>query len=138
MPYSEVYSALQAGVIDGAENEPVSMLTNRFYEAAGHLAPTRHLVLPMGLFISDRTFNRLSAGERAIVQAQARQAAEWERTLMADRNAAAIAEMRERHGVRVSTLDTAELRERGRVVQDRVAEKLQQQALLSKVRDARR
>ena len=42
MPYSEVYSALQAGVIDGAENEPVSILSNRFYEAAPHFALTNH------------------------------------------------------------------------------------------------
>ena len=54
MPYSEVYSALQAGVIDGAENEAASILANKFYEAAEYVAPTNHLVLPMGLFISTR------------------------------------------------------------------------------------
>jgi tripartite ATP-independent transporter DctP family solute receptor len=136
MPYSEVYSALQAGVIDGAENEPVSIVSNRFYEAAAHIAPTRHLVLPMGLFISDSTFARLSEAQRTLVRAQARQAAQWQRTLMAERNAAALADMQRQHGVRVSDLDPAELREKGRAVQDRVAQSLQLQELLAKVRAA--
>lgn len=136
MPYSEVYSALQAGVIDGAENEPVSVLTNRFYEAAGHIAPTRHLVLPMGLFISDRTLGRLPETDRAIVREQARQAAHWERTAMAERNAAALVEMQQKYGVRVSQLDSTALREKGRPVQDRVAERLQLQDLLAKIRAA--
>ena len=136
MPYSEVYSALQAGVIDGAENEPASILTNRFYEAAGFIAETRHLVLPMGLFISDRTLARLSETDRAILRERARHAAEWERTLMAERNRDALAEMQDRFGVRVSELDVTELRERGRPVQDRVAETLELRDLLAKVRAA--
>lgn len=136
MPYSEVYSALQAGVIDGAENEPVSIVSNRFYETARHIAPTRHLVLPMGLFISDRTLDRLTEPQRTLVREQARRAADWQRTLMAERNAAALAEMQQRHGVRISKIDAAELRAIARPVQDRVAEKLALQDLLARVRAA--
>ena len=136
MPYSEVYSALQAGVIDGAENEPVSILRNRFYETAGHIAPTRHLVLPMGLFISDRTLDRLSETQRAMLREQAREAATWERTLIAEQNAAALVEMQQRYGVRLSQLDATSLREKGRPVQDRVAERLQLQDLLARIRAA--
>ena len=137
MPYSEVYSALQAGVIDGAENEPVSILSNRFYEAANHLAPTRHLVLPMGLFISDRTLTRLPEPHRALLREQARQAAVWQRTLMSERNGAALAEMRDRHGVAVSAIDATHLREQGRAVQDRVAQRLGTTDLLARIRAAR-
>lgn len=138
MPYSEVYSALQAGVIDGAENEPVSILTNRFYEAAGFIALTRHLVLPMGLFVSDRTLSRLAERDRAMLREEARKAAAWQRTLMAERNNAALTEMQERFGVRLTELDLADLRARGRPVQDAVAAKLHLQDLLAKVRAARR
>jgi tripartite ATP-independent transporter DctP family solute receptor len=136
MPYSEVYSALQAGVIDGAENEPVSIVTNRFYETAPHVAPTRHLVLPMGLFISDRTLNRLSEADRLMVRERARDAALWQRELMTERNTAALAEMQQRYGVRVSRLNAAELREKARPVQERVAEKLHLQDLLARVKAA--
>ena len=135
MPYSEVYSALQAGVIDGAENEPVSIQSNRFYEAARHIAPTNHLVLPMGLFISDRTLARLTPEQRTMIRDQARQAAAWQRTLMAERNAAALAEMQQR-GVRLSQLDVADLRVKGQPVQDQVARRLKLEDLLAKVRAA--
>jgi tripartite ATP-independent transporter DctP family solute receptor len=135
MPYSEVYSALQAGVIDGAENEPVSIVTNRFYEAARHVAPTRHLVLPMGLFISDRTLARLSDADRSMLREQAREAAQWQRTLMSERNAAALTEM-QRYGVVVSHVDVEELRAKARPVQERVADTLQLRDLLAKVRAA--
>ncbi|HSC26550.1 MAG TPA: TRAP transporter substrate-binding protein, partial [Vicinamibacterales bacterium] len=131
MPYSEVYSALQAGVIDGAENEPVSIVSNRFYETARHIAPTRHLVLPMGLFISDRTLDRLPEGDRTIVRERAREIAVWQRALMTERNAAALAEMQQRYGIRVSPLDATDLRGKARPVQDRVAARLGVQSLLA-------
>lgn len=138
MPYSEVYSALQAGVIDGAENEPVSIVTNRFYEAAPHIASTRHLVLPMGLFISERRLERLSEQDRAIVREQADEAARWQRALMTERNAAALEELQQRYGIRVSEPDIDQLRDKARPVQERIAEKLELQDLLARVRAAGR
>jgi tripartite ATP-independent transporter DctP family solute receptor len=138
MPYSEVYSALQAGVIDGAENEPASILSNKFYEAAPYVAPTEHLVLPMGLFISESAFERLPAEVRAILRQEAREAAVWQRDFMSERNAAALAEMQERFGVEVTGLDPAALREGSRQIQDRVAGDLGLQELLEKVRAAAR
>ncbi len=138
MPYSEVYSALQAGVIDGAENEPASILSNKFYEAAPYFAPTRHLVLPMGLFISEQALARLPETQRRALWEQARSAAVWQRELMAERNASALAVMRDSFGVRVSTLPSRELRDRARPIQDRVAGKLGLAGLLAQVRDAAR
>jgi tripartite ATP-independent transporter DctP family solute receptor len=136
MPYSEVYSALQAGVIDGAENEAVSILSNKFYEAAKYFAPTNHLVLPMGLFISEQTLQALPETYRTILRDQAREAAAWEREFMASRNAEALSEMQQSFGARLSTLEPAELRARGIAVQDQVAAKLGLEGLLEKVRAA--
>ena len=137
MPYSEVYSALQAGVIDGAENEPVSILSNRFYEAAPHFALTNHLVLPMGLFMSERTLKRLPEAYRTRVWQEARDAAIWQRELIVSRNAQALAEMQQKYGVRMSELDAKELRGTGAAIQDYMAAKLGLQDLLAKVRAAR-
>ena len=136
MPYSEVYSALQAGVIDGAENEPVSILSNRFYETAPHFALTNHLVLPMGLFMSERTLKRLPEPYRKHLWQEARDAATWQRAFIITRNAQALAEMQQKFGVRVSELDSKELRGTGAAIQDYMAEKLGLQDLLAKVRAA--
>jgi tripartite ATP-independent transporter DctP family solute receptor len=138
MPYSEVYSALQAGVIDGAENEAVSVLANRFYEAAPYIAPTNHLILPMGLFVSERTLAGLPEEYRAIVHDEARRAAIWQRDLMASSNAAALEEMQERYGVTVSAIDPATLRSNAIPIQERVAAELALEDLLARVRDAAR
>jgi tripartite ATP-independent transporter DctP family solute receptor len=136
MPYSEVYSALQAGVIDGAENEPVSILSNRFYETAPHFALTNHLVLPMGLFMSERTLERLPEPYRRRLWQEARDAAIWQRDFIVKRNAQALAEMQQKFGVRVSELDSKELRGTGAAIQDYMAQKLGLQDLLAKVRAA--
>jgi tripartite ATP-independent transporter DctP family solute receptor len=138
MPYSEVYSALQAGVIDGAENEAVSVLANRFYEAAPYIAPTNHLVLPMGLFVSERTLAGLPEEYRSIVRDEARKAAIWQRDLMASSNAAALEEMQERYGVTISAIDPATLRSNAIPIQERVAAELGLEDLLARVRDAAR
>jgi TRAP-type transport system periplasmic protein len=138
MPYSEVYSALQAGVIDGAENEPVSVLTNRFYEAAPYIAPTDHLILPMGLFMSERTLEKLPERYRTTLRAEARRAAVWERELMIRSNADALDEMKRQHGVTISAIDPAELRASAIPIQERVASELHLEDLLKRVRDAAR
>lgn len=44
MAYSEVYTALQAGVLDGAENNEISYVTQRHYEVAEHFTLTNHLI----------------------------------------------------------------------------------------------
>ncbi|HSL69801.1 MAG TPA: hypothetical protein VK864_06135, partial [Longimicrobiales bacterium] len=95
-----------------------------------------HLVLPMGLFIGAQTFDRLPEPYRQILREQARATAVWERSLMAERNAAALTEMQERFGVQLSALQPAELREKSRGIQDQVAQKLGVTELLQKVRAA--
>jgi tripartite ATP-independent transporter DctP family solute receptor len=136
IPYSEVYSALQAGVIDGAENEPASILANRFYEAAPYLTNTKHLVVPMGLFISDRVFSDLSTENQTALQEAADEAATYERNLIVELNAAAIEEMTTNFGVTVTEVDVDAMRDKGQEVQALVAQELGQQDMLEKIRAA--
>lgn len=44
MSYGEVYTALQSGVLDGAENNEVSYMTQKHYEVASHVSRTQHLI----------------------------------------------------------------------------------------------
>lgn len=136
MPYSEVYSALQAGVIDGAENEPASILANRFYETAPYFANTKHLILPMGLFVSDKVYGGLTKKEQDAIKEAANEAAVWQRSLMGERNASAITEMTEKYGVTISNLDASALQGKGAAIQNEVAKKLGVQDLLASVRKA--
>lgn len=135
IPYSEVYSALQAGVIDGAENEPVSIKMNRFYENAPYFALTKHLVLPMGVFISDKTLKSLPAEYQTIIKEEAVKAAQWERAYITEENMKSIEEMRGM-GVEVTEPEASAFQSMGQGIQDMVAEKLGFTDLLEKVRAA--
>jgi len=58
--YSEIYSALQLGVVDGLENEPEWILRMKFYEQAPYLIRTAHKIVTRPLVMSNLTFEKLS------------------------------------------------------------------------------
>ncbi|MDO5721725.1 MAG: TRAP transporter substrate-binding protein [Actinomycetaceae bacterium] len=66
MSYGEVYTALQAGVIDGAENNEVSYVQQKHYEVAKHWSYTRHLIIPDYLIVSHKMLERFTPEDRAI------------------------------------------------------------------------
>lgn len=73
LPYGEVYSALQTGVVDGAENNFPSFLTARHFEVAKHYALTEHSLTPEILAMSKRSFDRLAKPDQEIVRQAARE-----------------------------------------------------------------
>jgi len=137
MPYSECYSALQAGVIDGAENEPVSILANKFYEPCPYFAVTDHLVLPMGLFMSEQTLKKLPSEYQQVIIEEAQKAAIWERDYITDQNQKAIEQMVADYGVEVTYPDKDELREKSIAVQELVSDKMDLSELLEQVKAAK-
>ena len=64
MAFGEIYTGLQAGVIDGMEHDAPTILAAKFYETAKIFTYTRHIHTPFGAFISDRTLKRLPADQR--------------------------------------------------------------------------
>jgi tripartite ATP-independent transporter DctP family solute receptor len=73
LPYGEVYSALQTGVVDGAENNFPSYLTARHFEVAKHYALTEHSLTPEILAMSKRSFDRLSKADQELVRQAAKE-----------------------------------------------------------------
>jgi len=57
--YNEIYGAIQAGVIDGLENEAPAILNAKFYEVAPEISLTSHAVVTRLLVISSKTLKRL-------------------------------------------------------------------------------
>ncbi len=55
----EIYTGLQAGVLDGVEHDPSTILANKFYEAAKFYALTEHNFSTMPLYFSEVTFKRM-------------------------------------------------------------------------------
>jgi len=81
MGYDQVFSALQTGVVDGAENNPPSFVFDNHYQVAKHYTLTEHLIVPEILVLSKRTWDGMSADDRALVKKFGREAQGEERVL---------------------------------------------------------
>lgn len=73
MPFGEVYSALQTGVIDGAENNWPSYESTRHFEVAKFYSLTEHSMSPEVLVMSKRSFDKLSPDDQNILRAAAKE-----------------------------------------------------------------
>jgi tripartite ATP-independent transporter DctP family solute receptor len=94
MAYGEVYTALEQGVIDGAEAARTNYYAKRFYEVAPHWAEIGWMYIVSPLVMSERFYQTLSAEQRRAVVEAARSAIEWEREEYQRQEERAIAELR--------------------------------------------
>jgi tripartite ATP-independent transporter DctP family solute receptor len=82
MAYGEVFSALQTGVIDGAENNPPSYVTaNHINTPAKFYSLTNHLIIPEIVVMSKVAWDKLSKDDQALVRKFAREAQMEQRVL---------------------------------------------------------
>ena len=81
MGYDQVFSALQTGVIDGAENNPPSYVFSNHYTAAKYYSLTEHLIIPEVLVFSKRAWTSLSNDDQSLIKKLAREAQMEEREL---------------------------------------------------------
>src|SRR6202012_737039 len=61
LAFGEIYTALQAGVLDGLEHDPPTILASKFYETAKYYALTEHIFSPLSIYFSEATFQRMDA-----------------------------------------------------------------------------
>jgi tripartite ATP-independent transporter DctP family solute receptor len=94
MPYGEVYSSIQTGVIDGAENNWPSYDSSGHFEVAGYYTLDQHLIVPEVLVMSKISWDRLSADDQAMVRQAARDSVPVMRDLWAAREAESEARIR--------------------------------------------
>lgn len=81
LPFGEVYSAMQTHLIEGAENNWRTFHTSRHFEVAHYWSHSDHSYSPEALLMSRRTYDALSASDREIVVAAARESVPYMRTL---------------------------------------------------------
>jgi tripartite ATP-independent transporter DctP family solute receptor len=81
MGYDQVFSALQTGVVDGAENNPPSFIFDNHYQVAKYYTLTEHLIVPEILVFSRRTWDRLANDDQELIGKFSREAQSEERVL---------------------------------------------------------
>ena len=85
LPFGEVFTSLQSGVIDGAENNWPSYESTRHFEVARYYSTTEHSNVPEVLAVSAQRWRRLNEQERAILRDAARESAAIQRRAWAER-----------------------------------------------------
>ncbi|TGV11019.1 TRAP transporter substrate-binding protein [Mesorhizobium sp. M8A.F.Ca.ET.173.01.1.1] len=108
MAYGEVYSALQTGVIDGAENNWPSFESAKHYEVAKHYTMDQHQIVPEVLVMSKASWEKLSPEDQAIVRQAAKDSVVKMRELW-DAQEKKSRDIVEKAGVKVSEIDKRQL-----------------------------
>ena len=81
IPWGELYTALQQGVVDGAENNPPSFYLSRHYEVARFYSLNEHTGVPDVLLISTIIWNDLTVAEKRWLQEAAEESAQYQKVL---------------------------------------------------------
>jgi TRAP-type transport system periplasmic protein len=86
MPFPEVYTALEQRVIDGQENPVTVIFDTKFQEVQKYLSLTRHIYNAQSVLLSKRTWDKLSAEERTIIQDALNEAKAYQRQVSREKN----------------------------------------------------
>lgn len=82
--WGELYTALQQGIVDGAENNPPSLVTSRHYEVCKYYSVNEHTAVPDMMIVSTKLWDRLSDQERQWLQEAADESAVFEYKIWAE------------------------------------------------------
>ncbi len=111
MAWTEVYSALQLGVVDGMTNTPDLIYNAKLGEVQKHLALTGHLAQIFAIIINDKFYQGLAPELRAILQRAAIEAGDYQNTLALSGNAEYLEKLK-KQGMTVSPINVAEFADR--------------------------
>ncbi len=106
MGYGEVFTAIQTGVVDGAENNPPSLYTANHYQAgAKYYTQTHHLIIPEIFVMSRISWDKLGKDDQALVKKFAREA-QLEQRVLWDKSVADTTAKLKAAGVEFIAIDT--------------------------------
>jgi TRAP-type C4-dicarboxylate transport system substrate-binding protein len=91
--YSEVYNAIQTGVIDAAENEAAGIEQMKFYEVGPEIALTQHAITVRPLCFSGKTFRDLPEDLQAAILKAGREAGAYGREIESSQDSEKLAKM---------------------------------------------
>lgn len=108
--WGELYTALQQGVVDAAENNPPSFYLSHHYEVCKYYSLDEHTSIPDVLMISTRMWNRLTPRQRDIITIAVEKSAKLQKELWKSSTRKALEEV-QKAGVEVHYPDKTQFRE---------------------------
>ncbi len=107
LPFTELFTAMETGAVDGQDNPIVAFETNKFYEVQKHLSNTRHVYNPLIVLMSQKSWDKLSADEQKILREAAEETREDQRKVSREMEAKALKTAQE-HGTVYTEISDAE------------------------------
>ncbi|WP_430034448.1 TRAP transporter substrate-binding protein [Neorhizobium sp. BT27B] len=104
MPYGEVYSSVETGVIDGAENNFPSYDTAKHFEVAKFLSLDQHTILPEVFVMNKAAFDKLTPEDQALFKQAAKDSVAKQRELWAKKTAESRATV-EKAGAQINEVE---------------------------------
>jgi tripartite ATP-independent transporter DctP family solute receptor len=108
LAYTELYTALETGTVDGQENPYANIIAAKFYEVQKFLTNTRHIYNPQIVIVSKKFWDGLNADEQKLFKDAAAEARTYQRKVNRDKDADFLKQIKER-GMQVTDLAPAEL-----------------------------
>jgi len=122
MAYGELYTAIQQGVVDGAENNPPSFVSSNHYEVSKYYTLDQHSSVPDVLLIGTKYWDQLSEQERIWVQEAADESSQAQKQFWNDSVEESM-EIARKAGVEVIIPEKALFQEQSKSVLDAFMEK---------------
>ncbi len=94
MGVSEVFSAMQTGVVDGTENNPPTFVAHNYLPVAKYYTLSGHFIQPEMILFSKASWGRLSAEDQALLKKLGKEAQDEERQLWATYTAQSVEKMK--------------------------------------------
>lgn len=131
--FTELYTSLQQGVVDGQDNGIFLTHSAKYYEVQNYYTLTKHIYAPAALLVSEGFYQNLSEEHRAIIDEAAVNARDFQRQLNEELRASRLDEMKAA-GLQVTELSPealSEFRTSAQSVYDNVRADIDQDALES-------
>jgi tripartite ATP-independent transporter DctP family solute receptor len=134
MGFNELFSALQTGVVDGAENNPPTLLAQNHYQVSKIYSLTGHLIIPEIFVFSKRTWDALSKEDQMLLRKLSREAQLEQRKLWDDYVGVAEAKLKAA-GIQFVVADKKAFYDATQPVRDKYGAKYA--ALLKRIQDTK-
>lgn len=115
--WGELYTALQQGVVDGAENNPPSFVSSKHYEVAKYFTLDEHTRVPDIILMSDYVWQRLDAEQQKWLSQAMAESVVYQRKIWSEATDAALATAKE-SGVEIIYPDKTQFQSRVKAMHD--------------------
>lgn len=133
--YSEVYNAIQTGVVDGLENEAASLLQYKFFEVAPNITLTQHSITVRPIIFSNKSFSKLPEDLQAAILKAGKEAGDYGRSIESEEDGIKLQQMADAGQIEIHEFaDRDNLLDLVVPVQDAYAAELGAEQLLEAIR----